>query len=81
MPVTPLRFTCAKTVSELLLFEVLGLLFEREQIPQIVVNIRIRRKTTEPWKRHASLGRTFAPQRIAQDITEPLSTSLVALAA
>ena len=48
MPVTPQRFTCAKTVSELLLFEVLGLLFERKQIPQIVVNVRIQRKPTEP---------------------------------
>ena len=50
MPVTPQRFTCAKTVSELLLFEVLGLLFERKQIPQIVVNIRISRKAMEPME-------------------------------
>src|SRR5207249_3629947 len=48
MPVTPLRFTCAKTVSKLHLFEPLGLLFERKQVPQIVVIVRIRRKTTEP---------------------------------
>ena len=48
MPVTPLRFTCAKTVSKLHLFEPLRLLFERKQVPQIVVIVRIRRKTTEP---------------------------------
>jgi hypothetical protein len=43
-----LLFRCAKTVSELLLFEVLGLLFERKQIPQIVVIVRISRKTMDP---------------------------------
>jgi hypothetical protein len=48
MPVTPLRFTCAKTVSELHLFEMLGLLFERKQIPRFVVNIRNSRKAMEP---------------------------------
>jgi hypothetical protein len=31
---------CAKTVSELHLLERQGLLFERKQIPQIVVNVR-----------------------------------------
>jgi hypothetical protein len=46
--VTPLLFICAKTVSELDLFVLLGLLFERKQIPQIVVNIRIQRKAMEP---------------------------------
>jgi hypothetical protein len=35
-------------VSELHLFEPLRLLFERKQIPQIVVNVRIRRKAMEP---------------------------------
>jgi hypothetical protein len=44
---TLLLFSCAKTVSELHLFERLGLLFERKQIPQIVVNVRISRKTME----------------------------------
>ncbi len=39
---------CAKTVSERHLFEELGLLFERKQIPQIVVNIRISRNPMEP---------------------------------
>ena len=48
MPVTPLRFTCAKTVSKLHLFEPLRLLFERKQVPQIVVIVRIRRKTMGP---------------------------------
>jgi hypothetical protein len=43
---TPL--CCAETVSKLHLFEVLGLLFERKQIPQIVVIVRIQRKTMEP---------------------------------
>ncbi len=37
-----------KTVSKLQLFEALGLLFERKQIPQIVVIVRNSRKTTEP---------------------------------
>jgi len=37
---TPLLFDCAKTVSEFHLREPLGLLFERKQIPQIVVNVR-----------------------------------------
>jgi len=41
-------WNCAKTVSELHLFERLGLLFERKQIPRFVVNIRIRRKAMEP---------------------------------
>jgi hypothetical protein len=55
VPIPPLEtraehllFGCAKTVSELHLFEPLRLLFERKQIPQIVVNVRIRRKAMEP---------------------------------
>jgi hypothetical protein len=44
----PLFFGCATTVSELHPFRSLGLLFERKQIPQIVVNVRTLRKTTEP---------------------------------
>jgi len=44
----PLLFKCAKTVSELHLFQLLGLPFERKQIPQIVVNVRTSRQTTEP---------------------------------
>jgi hypothetical protein len=36
----PLLFGCAKTVSECHLLEPLGFLFERKQIPQIVVNAR-----------------------------------------
>lgn len=43
-----LRFCCAETVSGLHQFEVLALLFERKQIPQIIVNIRISRKPMEP---------------------------------
>jgi hypothetical protein len=43
-----LLFHCAGTVSELHLFERLRLLFERKQIPRIVVNIWIRRKALEP---------------------------------
>ena len=39
---------CAKTVSELHLLKPPGLLFERKQIPQIVVIVRIQRKTMEP---------------------------------
>jgi hypothetical protein len=46
--VAPLLFGCAKTVSELHAFQSLELLFERKQIPQIVVNFRSLRKTTEP---------------------------------
>jgi hypothetical protein len=46
--VAPLLFGCAKTVSELHAFQSLELLFERKQIPQIVVNVRSLRKTTEP---------------------------------
>ena len=45
---TPLLFNCAGTVSELHLFQRLGLLLERKQIPQVVVNVRIRRKAMEP---------------------------------
>ena len=44
----PLLFRCAKTVSELDLLKSLELLFERKQIPRIVVNIRNSRKTMEP---------------------------------
>jgi hypothetical protein len=47
---------CAKTVFELHLFERLGLLFERKQIPQLVVNIRNSRKTKEPLADFAPLG-------------------------
>src|ERR1700722_1711035 len=39
---------CAKTVSERHLFEPLRFLFERKQIPQIVVIVRISRNATEP---------------------------------
>lgn len=46
--VAPLLFCCAKTVSELHLLEPPGLLFERKQIPQIIVNVRNSRKATEP---------------------------------
>jgi hypothetical protein len=41
-------FNCAKTVSELDLLKPPRLLFERKQIPQIVVNIRIARNVMEP---------------------------------
>jgi hypothetical protein len=44
----PLLFNCAKTVSESHLFQLRGLPFERKQIPQIVVIVRIQRKTMEP---------------------------------
>ena len=44
----PLFAGCAKNVPELHLFAPLGLLFERKQSPQIVVNVRIRRKYMEP---------------------------------
>ena len=59
--VTPLLLCCAKTVSELHLFELLGLLLERKQIPQIVVNVRNAEKQRSPWKRRGSLGRILAP--------------------
>jgi hypothetical protein len=39
---------CVKTVSELHVFAPLELLFEQKQVPQIIVNVRIRRKTMEP---------------------------------
>jgi hypothetical protein len=45
---TPLLFRCARTVSELYLFERLRLLFERKQIPRFVVNIRNSGKAMEP---------------------------------
>jgi len=52
----PLR--CARTVSKLHPFELLGLLFERKQIPQIVVIARISRKTMESLEAAwGSLGR------------------------
>jgi len=35
----PLLFCCVKTVFERHVFEALGLLFERKQVPQIVVNV------------------------------------------
>jgi hypothetical protein len=41
-------FNCSKTVSELDLLKLLELLFERKQIPQNVINIRISRKPMEP---------------------------------
>jgi hypothetical protein len=41
-------FRSAKTVSEPHLFEPLRLPFERKQIPQVVVIVRISRKTREP---------------------------------
>ncbi len=37
---TPLLFGCAKTVSELHLFEPLGLLFERKQTPIGLIGLR-----------------------------------------
>ena len=45
---SPSRFTCARTASESHLFQPKGLPFERKQIPQIVVIVRIQRKTMEP---------------------------------
>ena len=45
---TPLLLRCAKTVSELHLFDPLGLLFEQKRIPQFVVNIRKSRNAMEP---------------------------------
>ena len=48
---------CARTVSELHLFERLRLLFERKQITQLIVNIKISRKPMWPWERFGSLGR------------------------
>src|SRR6516225_487664 len=45
---TAFVYGCAKTVSELHLFERLGLLFERKQVPQIVVNVGNSRKRMEP---------------------------------
>ncbi len=47
-PTTACFFGCARTVSEPHVVDPLGLLFERKQIPQIVVNVRIQRKTMEP---------------------------------
>ena len=62
----PLLFSCAKTVSKLHLFQSLELLLERKQIPRIVVNVRISRKTTElmeitraPWAQ--GVGRSNRP--------------------
>src|ERR1035441_392298 len=46
--VAPLLLSCATTVSELHAFQSLELLFERKQIPRIVVNFSSLRKTTEP---------------------------------
>jgi hypothetical protein len=43
-----LLFNYAKTVSQSHLFQLPGLPFERKQIPQIVVIVRIQRKTAEP---------------------------------
>lgn len=42
-----LLFRCARTVSESYLLEPCGLLFERKQIPQNVVNVRNWRKPME----------------------------------
>ena len=52
---TRLLFNCAKTVSEPDLLKRPGLLFERKQIPQIVVIVRIQRKAMDP------LGATKLP--------------------
>src|SRR5260221_1965555 len=46
--VAPLLFYCAETVSEPHLFHPWNLQFERKQIPQFVVNVRISRKAMEP---------------------------------
>src|SRR5271168_1596108 len=53
---TRLLFNCAKTVSEPDLLKRPGLLFERKQIPQIVVIVRIQRKAMDP------LGATKLPR-------------------
>ena len=45
---TRLLFNCAKTVSEPDLLKRPRLLLERKKIPQIIVIVRIQRKTTEP---------------------------------
>ena len=61
-----LLFRCAKTVSESHLFQLPGFPFERKQIPQIVVIVRIQRKTMEaleqttvPWAH--GVGRSNRP--------------------
>jgi hypothetical protein len=67
-------FGCAKTVSELHPFELLGLLFERKQIPQIVVNVRISRKTMEPLEAtRLPWAHLRARMKSSLDITKPLS--------
>jgi hypothetical protein len=48
---TLLLSDCAKPVSELDLLKTPGLLIERKQIPQIVVNVRTSRKRRSLWKR------------------------------
>jgi hypothetical protein len=75
MLVTPLLFLCAKTVSELHLFVPLRLLLERKPIPQIVVNVRTSRKTTEPleatsvpWAQGVGRSNRPAPTKSNQDI-------------
>jgi hypothetical protein len=54
-PLLLVHIYCAKTVSELHLLRSPGLLFERKQIPQIVVNVRIRETQWSPWKACRSL--------------------------
>jgi hypothetical protein len=66
----PLLFRCAKTVSELDLLKSLELLFERKQIPRIIVNIRNSRKTMEPleaawlpWAQEVAGSNPVAPTK------------------
>ncbi len=60
-------FRCPTTVSESHLYQLQGLPFERKQIPRIVVNIRIWRKTMD------SLEATRVPyKQVRSDRSCPL---------
>ena len=74
---TPLLFHCAKTVSEPHPFHPMTLLFERKQIPRIVVTIRNSRKPTEPlepialsWAQGVGRSNRPAPTKLPPDSKE-----------
>jgi hypothetical protein len=81
-----LLFNCAKTVSESHLFQLPGLPFERKQIPQIVVIVRIQRKTMEPleqttvpWAQGVGRSNRPAPTKPPDDPKDSLDLPSIAL--
>ena len=79
-----LLFAVSKLWSELHLFELLRLLFERKQIAQFVVNTRVPRKTMElleatrlPWAQRRAPSLTCLTVRIVNRRNSPLTRKYV----